>query len=372
MLKQMFATLLMGLAAFTVPAAATAQKTLFYMTTEGPSERDFMEHRAKIDIIVPTWYGVDEDGLVYGEPSMPILKAAKESHVSIVPIVALFDKDKVHKLLGNDRAQAEMIAALIRECKRNGYDGFQFDLEDILWTDRDALSALVQKTADALHAQHLQLQIAVVPNAPGYPGHTPFGKWIFEEWRGAFDLQALGKAVDLLCLMTYDQHTRWTVPGPVGGWGLDGDEYAVRAGACAGEQAVARDCLVRVPLVHRRPRPGQGEEGATPDGGTTLARPTPGSYATTLAATKSGTRWTTRRGSSSIATRCASGCFIPTSAGMTIAGSWRSRTTWPAPAPGCWARKRPRSGRCCRSISSAFIDVSIGPPCCRSRRASRA
>ncbi len=218
MLKQMFATLLMGLAAFTVPAAATAQKTLFYMTTEGPSERDFMEHRAKIDIIVPTWYGVDEDGLVYGEPSMPILKAAKESHVSIVPIVALFDKDKVHKLLGNDRAQAEMIAALIRECKRNGYDGFQFDLEDILWTDRDALSALVQKTADALHAQHLQLQMAVVPNAPGYPGHTPFGKWIFEEWRGAFDLQALGKAVDLLCLMTYDQHTRWTVPGPVGGW----------------------------------------------------------------------------------------------------------------------------------------------------------
>jgi spore germination protein YaaH len=28
----------------------------------------------------------------------------------------------------------------------------------------------------------------------------------------------LGKAVDLLCLMTYDQHTRWTTPGQVAGW----------------------------------------------------------------------------------------------------------------------------------------------------------
>ncbi len=217
-MKRTIAALLLGFAGLAAPLSAPAQKTLFYMTGDGPSERDFMLHRSKIDIIVPTWYDVDEDGLVSGEPNELILKAAKESHDSVVPIVALMNKDNVHKLLANQHAQQEMIAALIRECKQHGYDGFQFDLEDILWTDRDALSAMVQKTADALHAQQLQLQIAVVPNAPGYPGHTAFGKWIYQEWRGAFDLAALGKAVDLLCLMTYDQHTRWTVPGPVGGW----------------------------------------------------------------------------------------------------------------------------------------------------------
>jgi spore germination protein YaaH len=217
-MKRKVAALLLSAVAFCAPVIAHAQKTLFYMTGEGPSERDFLLHRSKIDIIVPTWYDVDEDGLVGGAPNPLILKAAKESHDSVVPIVSLMNKDKVHKLLGNTHAQDEMIAALIRECRNNGYDGFQFDLEDIMWTDRDALSAMVAKTADALHAQHLQLQIAVVPNAPGYPGHTAFGRWIFQEWRGAFDLTALGKSVDLLCLMTYDQHTRWTVPGPVGGW----------------------------------------------------------------------------------------------------------------------------------------------------------
>jgi spore germination protein YaaH len=76
----------------------------------------------------------------------------------------------------------------------------------------------VKKTADVLHREHLQVQIDVVPNAPGHAGETAFGKWIFEEWRAVFDLKALGESVDMLCLMTYDQHTRWTSPGPVGGW----------------------------------------------------------------------------------------------------------------------------------------------------------
>ena len=194
-------------------------KTLFYMTDEGPSERDFLAHKTKVDTLVPTWYGVDGAGLVYGEPNALVLREARNAHVQVIPILALFDKVAVHALIGDVHAQDEMNASLIRECKRNGYDGFQFDFEDIMWTDRDALSAAVKRTADALHMEHLLVQIAVVPNGPGYPGHTAFGKWIFEEWRAAFDLKALGESVDLVCLMTYDQHTRWTMPGPVGGWG---------------------------------------------------------------------------------------------------------------------------------------------------------
>lgn len=204
-----------------LPMAAFGQshpKTLFYMTDQGPSERDFLAHKSKVDTLVPAWYNVDGSGLVSGEPSPVVLRAAKAAHVQVIPILALFDKVGVHTLLADTHAQDEMNASLVRECKRNGYDGFQIDWEDIMWTDRDALSATVKRTADALHKEHLQLQIAVAPNAPGYPGHTAFDKWIFEEWRAAFDLKALGESVDLLCLMTYDQHTHWTMPGPVGGW----------------------------------------------------------------------------------------------------------------------------------------------------------
>ena len=193
-------------------------KSLFYMQDGASGAQDFLAHKDQVDILVPTWYSVDGVGMVYGEPNPVVLAAAKKAHVSVVPIVALFDKDAVHSLLGDMKAQQQMNGALVRECKENGYDGFQFDLEDIMWTDRDALSAAVKTTAAALHKEHLQLQIAVVPNAPGHAGHQPFSKWIFEEWRGAFDLKAIGESVDLLCLMTYDQHTHWTAPGPVGGW----------------------------------------------------------------------------------------------------------------------------------------------------------
>lgn len=210
--------------------AATPPKALFYMTEGGSSERDFLAHKSKIDTLVPTWYSVDAAGLVYGEPNALVMREAKAAHVQVIPIVALFDKTAAHTLLTDTHAQDEMNAALVRECKRNGYDGFQFDIEDVMWTDRDAFSATVKRTADALHKEHLLIQIASVPNAPGYPGHTAYDKWMFEEWRGAYDLKALGESVDLLCLMTYDQNTRWTMPGPVGGWGWTNMnlEYALK------------------------------------------------------------------------------------------------------------------------------------------------
>lgn len=211
----------------TFAGSADAQpKALFYMADTAVSVHSFEQHKDKIDILVPTWYSVDASGLVTGEPNPVVLREAKDAHLPVIPIVALFDKDAAHRLLTDARAQDEMNAAFVRECKENGYQGIQFDIEDVLWTDRDALSATVKKSADVLHRAGLQVQIAVVPNAPGHAGRTDFGKWIFEEWRGGYDLKALAESVDLLCLMTYDQHTRWTVPGPVGGWGWTNDNLA--------------------------------------------------------------------------------------------------------------------------------------------------
>ncbi len=215
------AVLLGGRAAYAQRATTgthASPKVLFWMSNGLTSVNSFLAHKDKIGIISPTWYGIDEHGLVSGEPQPVVLKAAKEAHVTLMPLFALFSPEKIHILLGDQKAQDEMNASFIRECKENGYDGINYDLEDVMWTDRDALTAMVRKTVEALHKEHLQVSIDVVPGAPGHPGETPFGKWIFEEWRGAYDLKALGETVDLLCLMTYDQSTHWTTPGPVGGW----------------------------------------------------------------------------------------------------------------------------------------------------------
>lgn len=221
-MKRLLATIFFTAVCLSTSQAARAQqaKALFYMTREPKSVRSFLAHADKIDILVPAWYGVNADGLVSGGPNPLVMDTARQHHVPVMPIVVNGDfvQEDFHKLLKNPAAAQHMVASLIRDCKENGYIGFQFDFENVNWTDRDALSDLVRGAANAFHKEGLQLTIATVPNAPGAPGEGGFSAWIYENWRGAYDLKALSQAVDLICLMTYDQHTRWTAPGPVAGW----------------------------------------------------------------------------------------------------------------------------------------------------------
>ncbi|HEY1901513.1 MAG TPA: glycosyl hydrolase family 18 protein [Terracidiphilus sp.] len=221
---------LLALIATTVPCLGAEPVALFYLTSGPDSIRSFLAHSRQIDLLVPTWYQVDEDGLVTGAPNPTVLKRADEDKVPLMPILALFNKKGFHALAMNPGAQALMNEAMIRECKLHGYIGFQFDFENIDWTDRDWLTALVKLSATALHTAGLQLSIATVPNAPGYPGESGFAKWIYTDWRGAYDIANLATYVDLLCLMTYDQNTRWTMPGPVAGWDWTNEnlDYALK------------------------------------------------------------------------------------------------------------------------------------------------
>jgi len=212
------------------PRAQAKPVALFYLISSPNSVRTFLAHYKQIDLLVPAWYSVDSDGLVTGDPNPTVLDVAHNDKLPVMPIIALFNKKGFHDLASNPAAQARMNEALIRECRLHGYTGFQFDFENVSYLDRDALTAVVRTTAEALHKAGLQLSIATVPNAPGYPEGTGFAKWIYTDWRGAYDIAELAKYVDLLCLMTYDQNTRWTMPGPVAGWQwtVDNLDYALK------------------------------------------------------------------------------------------------------------------------------------------------
>ena len=199
---------------------AQQPKSIFYLTREPKSVRSFLAHADKIDLLSPNWYSIDANGLLSGGANPMVLETSRLHHVPVMPLVVNdgFAQEEVHNFLSNAVAHQQAIAAMVGACKDNGYIGFQLDLENVNWTDRGALSDFVRETAAAFHKANLQLSIATIPNAPGAPGETGFSTWIYENWRGAFDLKAIAQSVDFLCLMTYDQHTTWTVPGPVAGW----------------------------------------------------------------------------------------------------------------------------------------------------------
>ncbi|MFC3653485.1 glycosyl hydrolase family 18 protein [Dyella humi] len=211
-------------------ACAKQPTALFYLMGTQKSTNSFIANIDKIGLLVPTWYGVDNQGLVSGGPNRYVLDLAKQHRLPVEPIISMSAGRKgFHDLLHDEIAKQHMIESMLQQANEHGYDGYQFDFESISWTDRDAYTLLVKQTAEALHKHGLKLSIAVVPNGPGHAGEGQFSKWMWQYWRGAYDLAALGKYADLVCLMTYDQHTRWTTPGPVDAmpWMLDQLKYAL-------------------------------------------------------------------------------------------------------------------------------------------------
>ena len=71
---------------------------LFYLTNNPDSIRSFLAHSSQIDLLVPTWYQVDENGLVTGAPEPTVLKRAQDEKLPVMPIVALFNKKSFHML----------------------------------------------------------------------------------------------------------------------------------------------------------------------------------------------------------------------------------------------------------------------------------
>jgi len=102
-----------------------------------------------------------------------------------------------------------MIANLVKLAKSGGYDGLNLDFEAIEMADRDVYTAFVTDLASQLHSEGLTLILSV----PAKPADDKA-----DDWSYPFDYAAIGKAADLLQLMTYDQNgPDWSDPGPVAG-----------------------------------------------------------------------------------------------------------------------------------------------------------
>jgi spore germination protein YaaH len=179
----------------------------------------FKEHIASIDIVGPQSYKMDEHGIMWGSVDGRILELSAKYGVKVMPLVvnAGFDQPSFHTLLHDSLARVRAIGNMLRVCQENRYYGIQFDFENIHISDKGSFTDFYRQAASALHSNGYAISIAVVPRSSDDLGPTEYHKWIYEYWRGAFDYKALGEIGDFISLMTYDQHTHRTTPGPVAG-----------------------------------------------------------------------------------------------------------------------------------------------------------
>jgi spore germination protein YaaH len=161
----------------------------------------------------------------------------------------------IHALMASAEARNRMNTSLLAECRKYGYYGIQFDFENVNYLDRDLLTAMVQETSAALAREGFKLSIAVVPSEGDSPGRGDYMRWNYQNWRGAFDLKRIAPYVDFVSLMTYDQHTRNTPPGPVAGM-----PWVERLAAYAESQMPKEKVSLGIALYGRRWSAGMREK----------------------------------------------------------------------------------------------------------------
>lgn len=205
-----------------LPRRAVAQQNaerLFYYVDREDSYNSLVAHIDRITVVAPQVYTVDSLGTVFGALDPRVLDLARKHGVKVMPLVVDegFNQPELRRLLADTVARARAAATLAQLCHDNGYWGIQFDIENVNMQDRDRFTAWYGETASALHAVGCKLSIAVVHRIQDYAGATAYDRFLYENWRAGYDLAALGRIGDFVSLMSYDQQTRRTPPGPIAG-----------------------------------------------------------------------------------------------------------------------------------------------------------
>ena len=204
---------------------------MYYVNTDD-GHASLFAHLKQIDVLTPQWYDANADGSITGSARRDVIDAAHANGVAIVPLVQNKDVDPGvgHAILADPARRAALAQNLVNEARTYGYAGFQLDFEQIPWTDRDLLTALVRDCAAAFHPAGLNLSIAVIPRLPGDDHASGSLLEYFHQWSGAYDFAALAKSADFLSFMTYDEHNGVTPPGAVSGtpWIRQALEYSLQ------------------------------------------------------------------------------------------------------------------------------------------------
>jgi spore germination protein YaaH len=215
-------------------AAAQHNEALWYMSYGERSIEDFLAHADRISIVAPQMFEMDSMGAIRGSVDPRVIAATKEHHVKVIPLVMNpgFDQPTIHRVLTDTASRDRALRSLAALCRDHHFDGIQFDFENIHVRDRDAFTAFARAAADWVHRAGCTLSAAVVPRTGDDPGMGAYDRWIYDNWRGAYDYKALATALDFISYMTYAQHTGGTTPGPVQGypWTVACLEYVLSLG----------------------------------------------------------------------------------------------------------------------------------------------
>ncbi|MBF4695807.1 glycosyl hydrolase family 18 protein [Fusibacter ferrireducens] len=159
-----------------------------------------------VNVVSPTWIELKTaQGDITEKISTDYLDWSKRNNLNTwILATNAFDPDLTHELLTSYSGKKRFIEQLVNLCLKYNIDGINLDFENIYLADKAILSHFVNELAWQCNAFGIVLSMDVtVMNGS-------------DNWSKCFDRRMLGKIVDYLVIMTYDEH--WAsspISGPV-------------------------------------------------------------------------------------------------------------------------------------------------------------
>ncbi|MFW5896695.1 MAG: glycosyl hydrolase family 18 protein [Bacillota bacterium] len=176
----------------------------------GDSYRTVRDHGSRINLAIMSSYALEmhDDGYIvgsgYDSPFLFSWASESKNRRTLVRITnGSFCPDLAKKIL-NDPVHTERALEVIGTILERGYDGVDLNFESVRPEDRNALNNFVAELR-ARYGEDYLITMPVHAKLWDGPNH----------WYYAYDYETLGRLVDYLIPMAYDQHWSTASPGPV-------------------------------------------------------------------------------------------------------------------------------------------------------------
>lgn len=157
-----------------------------------------------LDIISPTWFSiVDGRGSIESKADISYIEWAHKNDLAVWALINNdFDPDITHEFLSSSEIRDKIIRQILMYAELFRLDGINLDFENVYLEDKDLLVQFVRELTPILREAGIvvSMDVTVKSTSPN--------------WSLCYDRKELGKVVDYMILMAYDEH--WAT-SPVSG-----------------------------------------------------------------------------------------------------------------------------------------------------------
>jgi len=149
-----------------------------------------------VNVVSPTWFElVDGEGKIQGKATHEYMEWAHKRGYQVWALFSNgFEPDRTTEVLSSTEKRFFMIQQLVAFAELYQLDGINIDFENVYTEDKENLVQFVKEMMPIMHEQGLVVSIDVTPKSNS------------EMWSVFLDREALGKHVDYMMVMAYDEH----------------------------------------------------------------------------------------------------------------------------------------------------------------------